>query len=118
METQNNVIDPVTVPEQPEPTPQPEQQEPEIALENGELKLSDSFFEQPDENAQNVQEQQVHELKSLEQQNYYTDDELNNTLISCGFAQLYVRHPFDCLLLYCANSYDPILTLHLLNERN
>lgn len=45
-------------------------------------------------------------------------DELNNTLISCGFAQLYVRHPFDCLLLYCANSYDPILTLHLLNERN
>ena len=45
-------------------------------------------------------------------------DELNNTLISCGFAQLYVRHPFDCLLLYCANSFDPILTLHLLNERN
>ena len=45
-------------------------------------------------------------------------DELNGTLISCGFAQLYVRHPFDCLLLYCANSYDPILTLHLLNERN
>ena len=45
-------------------------------------------------------------------------DEVNNTLISCGFAQLYVRHPFDCLLLYCANSHDPILTLHLLNERN
>lgn len=45
-------------------------------------------------------------------------DELNNTLISCGFAQLYVRHPFDCLLLYCANSNYPILTLHLLNERN
>lgn len=45
-------------------------------------------------------------------------DELNGTLISCGFAQLYVCHPFDCLLLYCANSYDPILTLHLLNERN
>lgn len=45
-------------------------------------------------------------------------EELNDTLISCGFAQLYVRHPFDCLLLYCANSHDPILTLHLLNERN
>ncbi len=45
-------------------------------------------------------------------------DELNNTLFSCGFARLYVRHPFDCLLLYCANSYDPILTLHLVNERN
>ncbi|MBR4346236.1 MAG: hypothetical protein IKP75_04800 [Oscillospiraceae bacterium] len=45
-------------------------------------------------------------------------DELNSTLISCGFAQLYVLHPFDCLLLYCANSYDPIQTLHALNERN
>ena len=45
-------------------------------------------------------------------------EELNNTLISYGFAQIYVRHPFDCLLLYCANSYDPILSMHLLNERN
>ena len=45
-------------------------------------------------------------------------EELNNTLISCGFSQIYVRHPFDCLLLYCANSYDPILSIHLLNERN
>ena len=26
-------------------------------------------------------------------------EELNGVLISCGFAQLYVRHPFDCLLL-------------------
>lgn len=39
-------------------------------------------------------------------------DELNGTLIACGFAQLYVRHPFDCLLLYCANSFDPIDTLY------
>ena len=39
-------------------------------------------------------------------------DELNSTLISCGFAQIYVCHPFDCLLLYCANSYEPIVTLH------
>lgn len=39
-------------------------------------------------------------------------DELNTALISCGFAQLYIRHPFDCLLLYCANSYDPIDTLY------
>ena len=45
-------------------------------------------------------------------------EELNNTLISCGFSQIYVRHPFDCLLLYCANSYDPILSMHILNERN
>lgn len=39
-------------------------------------------------------------------------DELDNTLINCGFAQIYVYHPFDCLLLYCANSDDPIVTLH------
>lgn len=45
-------------------------------------------------------------------------EEMDNLLLSCGFAQIYVRHPFDCLLLYCANSYDPILTLHYLNERN
>ena len=43
---------------------------------------------------------------------------LNSTLIACGFAQIYVCHPFDCLLLYCANSYDPIQTMHLVNERN
>lgn len=47
-------------------------------------------------------------------------DELNGVLISCGFAQLYVRHPFDCLLMYCANSYDPIDTLYCVmdNGRN
>ena len=39
-------------------------------------------------------------------------EELNSVLISCGFAQLYVRHPFDCLILYCANSYDPIDALY------
>ena len=43
-------------------------------------------------------------------------EELDSTLISCGFAQLYVRHPFDCLLLYCANSYDPIDTLYCVNN--
>ena len=35
-------------------------------------------------------------------------DELNSVLVSCGFSQIYVCHPFDCLLLYCANSDDPI----------
>lgn len=47
-------------------------------------------------------------------------EELNSVLISCGFAQLYVRHPFDCLLLYCVNSYDPIDTLYCViqNGRN
>ena len=43
-------------------------------------------------------------------------EELNSTLISCGFAQVYVRHPFDCLLLYCANSYEPIDTLYCVIE--
>lgn len=43
-------------------------------------------------------------------------DELNNLLIQCGFARLYVRHPFDCLLLYCANSDNPIVTMNTLNE--
>lgn len=41
--------------------------------------------------------------------------ELNNLLIQCGFARLYVRHPFDCLLLYCANSDDPINAMTTLN---
>ncbi|MBR6897162.1 MAG: hypothetical protein IKN24_03220 [Lachnospiraceae bacterium] len=44
-------------------------------------------------------------------------DEADELLESCGFARLYMRHPFDCLLLYCANSYDPILTMHYLNEK-
>ena len=42
--------------------------------------------------------------------------ELDEMLFSCGFAQTYLRHPFDCLLLYCANSYDPITTLHTVME--
>lgn len=45
-------------------------------------------------------------------------EELNETLNSCGFAQITLRHTFDCLLFYCANSLDPILTMHFLNERN
>ena len=42
--------------------------------------------------------------------------ELNNLLCACGFARLYERHPFDCLLLYCANTSDPIVALHCVNE--
>lgn len=45
-------------------------------------------------------------------------DELNKELGECGFAQIYEMHPFDCLLLYCANSYDPILAFQLVNEQN
>lgn len=43
-------------------------------------------------------------------------EELDALLLSCGFAQLYVRHPFDCLLLWCANSYEPIVTLYSVIE--
>ena len=43
-------------------------------------------------------------------------EELNNMLISCGFAQLYICHPFDCLILYCANSFDPIDALYCVNN--
>ncbi|MBP3760674.1 MAG: hypothetical protein J6I55_04245 [Ruminococcus sp.] len=39
-------------------------------------------------------------------------EETDNVLASCGFAQIYLCHPFDCLLMYCANSYDPIDTLY------
>ena len=41
-------------------------------------------------------------------------------LAACGFAPLFIRHPFDCLILYCANSDDPIDLLHnmILRGRN
>lgn len=35
-------------------------------------------------------------------------DEVNETLTLCGFSQLYMRHPFDWLIIFCANSPDPI----------
>ena len=34
--------------------------------------------------------------------------EINDELMKCGFAQIYMRHPFDCLIMYCANSNDPV----------
>ncbi len=45
-------------------------------------------------------------------------EEIDLALDGCGFAPIYIKDPFDCLLFFCANSYDPILSLHLLNERN
>lgn len=45
-------------------------------------------------------------------------DELNGELFRCGFAPIYERHPFDCLLLYCANTLDPIASFYTINERN
>lgn len=35
-------------------------------------------------------------------------DEVNEALALCGFSQLYMRHPFDWLIIFCANSPDPI----------
>jgi len=43
-------------------------------------------------------------------------DELNSVLSYCGFARIYPAHPFDCLILYCSNSYDPVLTLSYIAE--
>jgi hypothetical protein len=37
-------------------------------------------------------------------------DEVNGSMAECGFVQLYLRHPFDSLILFCAKSEDPIFT--------
>lgn len=42
-------------------------------------------------------------------------DELNKLLFHCGFAPLYVRHPFDYLMIFCAISPDPMETFWELN---
>ena len=45
------------------------------------------------------------EIKSCWEDFYVT---VNDQLLECGFAPLYVRHPFDWLILYCANSTEPV----------
>ena len=35
-------------------------------------------------------------------------DETNEILAKCGFVQMYLRNPFDWIILFCANSRDPI----------
>jgi hypothetical protein len=35
-------------------------------------------------------------------------DEVNGSMAECGFIQLYLRHPFDSLILLCANTANPI----------
>ena len=44
--------------------------------------------------------------------------ELNEQLDLCGFAPVYLGHPFDYILLGCANTLEPIVTLYDVNERN
>lgn len=35
-------------------------------------------------------------------------DETNEELAQCGFVQMYLRNPFDWIIVFCANSPDPI----------
>ena len=49
--------------------------------------------------------------------NYFDfEEEVNELLASCGFSQLYMRHPFDLLIMLCAYSDDPIRHFHELSE--
>lgn len=43
-------------------------------------------------------------------------EEINQVLFECGFAQIYVRHPFDYLMIFCAISPEPMETFWKLNE--
>ena len=43
-------------------------------------------------------------------------EETNVELAQCGFAQLYPRHPFDWLIMFCANSSDPMESFRLICE--
>ena len=63
------------------------------------LKLFDYY---PYDGEEDLDEQEIRDRL------YDFYDEVNDTLIKCGFAQLYMRHPFDWLIIFCANSPDPI----------
>lgn len=39
---------------------------------------------------------------------YDFQEEIEKSLALCGLANIYFRHPFDCLIFYCANSLAPI----------
>lgn len=43
-------------------------------------------------------------------------EETNVELARCGFSQLYPRHPFDWLIMFCANSSDPMEAFRLICE--
>ncbi len=44
-------------------------------------------------------------------------DEVNATLMRCGLAHLYMRHPFDWIIIFCALSSDPLTTFQELNAK-
>lgn len=43
-------------------------------------------------------------------------EETNNNLLECGMVPLYVRNPFDAVILFCANSSSPLYTWWGINE--
>ena len=45
-------------------------------------------------------------------------EELDEQLELCGFSPIYLGHPFDYILLSCANTLDPIVTFYEINDRN
>lgn len=60
--------------------------------------LYDSFAEIPATEDPDVIDARMHDFF----------DETNAELAQCGFAQLYPRHPFDWLIMFCANSSNPM----------
>lgn len=45
-------------------------------------------------------------------------DELNRELAECGFVQIYCRNPYDWIILFCANSPNPLYCLKdFINKR-
>ncbi len=43
-------------------------------------------------------------------------EEMDQRLLECGFTSMYVKNPFDYLLLYCAKSESPLHTFYELND--
>lgn len=57
--------------------------------------------------------------RSQEKCNEDIDDfeiETNKRLVICGMSPLYIRNPFDCLILYCAHCSDPIYYFSIMIE--
>lgn len=46
--------------------------------------------------------------QAIWQNSFDFEDEANKLLAECGFSQLYMRHPFDLLIMLCSYSSDPI----------
>lgn len=44
-------------------------------------------------------------------------DETNALLLKCGLSHLYMRHPFDWLIVFCALSNEPLTVFQELNQK-